>query len=153
MYYNERLVEGTTSQDHGARISTGCKSLASYGLCSEDNWSYDEENEAEKPPQEAYDEGLQHIIHTPAKISNNDPDNLKASLADGKPFVVGIVLYKEFKKEPTRSDGNVTMPTSSSVKEGRHAVICVGYDDDREVWIFRNSWGPQWGDQGYALVF
>ena len=24
---------------------------------------------------------------------------------------------------------------------GGHAVLCIGYDDNKKVWIMRNSWG------------
>lgn len=33
-----------------------------------------------------------------------------------------------------------------------HAVLLVGWDDEREAWILRNSWGLDWGEQGYAYV-
>ncbi|MBD3237323.1 MAG: hypothetical protein GF330_11505, partial [Candidatus Eisenbacteria bacterium] len=33
-----------------------------------------------------------------------------------------------------------------------HAVLLVGWDDHRQAWIIRNSWGTDWGDAGYAYV-
>ena len=36
---------------------------------------------------------------------------------------------------------------SSAADAGDHAVVLVGMTDD--TWIVRNSWGPQWGDNGY----
>jgi C1A family cysteine protease len=35
---------------------------------------------------------------------------------------------------------------------GGHAVLCVGYDMDEQVFIFRNSWGPDWGMNGYFTL-
>jgi cathepsin L len=33
-----------------------------------------------------------------------------------------------------------------------HAVVLVGWDDDTQSWIVRNSWGKDWGYSGYAYV-
>lgn len=33
-----------------------------------------------------------------------------------------------------------------------HAIVLVGYDDNTERWIIRNSWGPGWGDGGYGYI-
>lgn len=37
-------------------------------------------------------------------------------------------------------------------KDGGHAVVIVGWEDDSKVWIVRNSWGPYWGDRGYFKI-
>lgn len=31
-------------------------------------------------------------------------------------------------------------------------MLCVGYSDPDQVFIVRNSWGPDWGDKGYCYV-
>ena len=33
-----------------------------------------------------------------------------------------------------------------------HAMAIVGFDDDQQVFIVRNSWGPDWGDDGYCYI-
>lgn len=33
-----------------------------------------------------------------------------------------------------------------------HAVILVGWDDAKGAWLMRNSWGKEWGDQGYMWI-
>jgi C1A family cysteine protease len=33
-----------------------------------------------------------------------------------------------------------------------HAVILTGWDDSDGCWFIKNSWGPGWGEQGYARV-
>jgi hypothetical protein len=35
---------------------------------------------------------------------------------------------------------------------GGHAVSIVGYSDKQRAWLIRNSWGTEWGDQGFAWV-
>jgi C1A family cysteine protease len=33
-----------------------------------------------------------------------------------------------------------------------HAISIVGYDDALQLFKFRNSWGPGWGDHGYGYL-
>lgn len=42
--------------------------------------------------------------------------------------------------------------TAGKISCGGHAVLIVGYDDEQKVFMFKNSWGPQWGEQGYGFV-
>ena len=35
---------------------------------------------------------------------------------------------------------------------GGHVVLVVGYDDARQAFRIKNSWGPSWGENGYAWV-
>jgi C1A family cysteine protease len=43
-------------------------------------------------------------------------------------------------------------PPSSSSPAVDHAIQIVGWDDDQGVWIIKNSWGQEWGDQGFAKI-
>jgi len=35
---------------------------------------------------------------------------------------------------------------------GYHALLLVGWDDERGGWLARNSWGPTWGNSGYLWL-
>jgi C1A family cysteine protease len=35
---------------------------------------------------------------------------------------------------------------------GGHAVLGVGYDDAKQMFLFRNSWGATWGQGGYGFI-
>lgn len=35
---------------------------------------------------------------------------------------------------------------------GNHAIILVGWDDNRQAWRLRNSWGTGWGENGYMWI-
>ena len=43
-------------------------------------------------------------------------------------------------------------PLSVASFTWRHAIVLVGYDDTKNRWIIRNSWGPTWQDKGYGYI-
>lgn len=44
-------------------------------------------------------------------------------------------------------------PSTDSTWDVDHAVTIVGWCDDKNAWIIKNSWGPNWGPYGgYAYV-
>jgi cathepsin L len=40
----------------------------------------------------------------------------------------------------------------SGEKDINHAITIVGWDDKKNAYLVKNSWGPQWGDDGYVWV-
>jgi cathepsin L len=33
-----------------------------------------------------------------------------------------------------------------------HAVLLIGWDDEKQAWLIKNSWGEQWGEKGFAWI-
>jgi len=141
-------MRGHASTDSPASIADGCKSLQTNGVCSEETWPFNLRKITARPPRDAYDEAAEHKIHTPAIIQKNDIFHVKDSIAQGKPVVVGIILHSEFWSADAKDSGKITMPGPNSQNKGGHAVLFVGYDENRKHWIVRNSWGEDWGDRG-----
>eukprot|EP00878_Enallax_costatus_P027991 GHUV01030184.1.p1 GENE.GHUV01030184.1~~GHUV01030184.1.p1 ORF type:complete len:224 (+),score=32.53 GHUV01030184.1:1008-1679(+) len=46
----------------------------------------------------------------------------------------------------------VYRPNRSSQLAFGHAVVLVGYDNQQQYWLAKNSWGSKWGDGGYFRV-
>ena len=48
------------------------------------------------------------------------------------------------------SRGNAILSCQGA--NGAHAYTIVGYDDSKQKFIIKNSWGDYWGDQGYGYL-
>lgn len=150
VYYNERVIEGTTKSDSGAYIRDGIKALANQGVCPEKDWPYNISQFTKKPSTVCYTEALQHTITTYARVLTlND---MKTALASGYPFVFGITVYSSFESATATKTGNIPMPKPKESVLGGHCMLCVGYDDSKQVFIFRNSWSSSWGNKGYGTI-
>ncbi|WP_111682835.1 C1 family peptidase [Winogradskyella tangerina] len=39
-----------------------------------------------------------------------------------------------------------------TTKKPNHAISVVGWDDTKQAWLIKNSWGTSWGDMGFGWV-
>ena len=151
IYYNERVIEGTVSQDAGAQVRDGIKSVATIGAPPETDWLYNITKFAQKPPLSAYRDAKQDLVKSYSRVAQ-DVMQMKGCLADGYPFVFGFTVYESFESSEVAETGIVPMPASGEKVVGGHCVVAVGYDDGKRLFFIRNSWGPDWGQSGYCQM-
>jgi len=151
IYYNERAMEGTINSDSGAQIRDGIKSVAQLGVCAENEWSYDISKFEIKPPNNCYQDALKDkaVIYKRLVQTLNQ---LKGCLASGYPFACGFSVYESFESQQVAQTGIAPMPQAGEKLLGGHAVLVVGYDDGQQRFLVRNSWGANWGMEGYFTL-
>ena len=83
-----------------------------------------------KPTPACYSDGLIHQITSYQRIDTID--EMRMCLAGGFPFVFGFTVYESFESPVVAETGEVNMPRVSELALGGHAVLAVGYDDDKQ---------------------
>ncbi len=151
IYYNERAIEHTTASDSGAQIRDGIKSVAKQGVCSEADWPYDITKFAIKPPTKVYTDALNNQALTYQRVSRS-LSQMRGCLAAGFPFILGFTVYTAFESKAVSTSGILNLPGPKEKVLGGHAVLAVGYDDQAQRFIVRNSWGIHWGQEGYFTM-
>lgn len=142
-YYNARVESGLpVNQDTGAFNRAAASALAKYGMAPEADWHYDISRFAQKPPDIAYQHAAGHKAIEYVSVPN-DVETMKQVLAAGFPIVIGFTVYQNYNQG--LSTGDWPMPGGAAI--GGHAVCVDGYEPG--WWLFRNSWGPSVGRQGW----
>ena len=81
-----------------------------------------------------------------------DLRHLKACLASGNAITMGMSVYESFESRRVKRTGVVPMPQPHERLLGGHAVLVVGYRNQSQSFIVRNSWGTRWGRSGYCFL-
>jgi C1A family cysteine protease len=152
IYYNERDMEGDAGSDSGGAIRDGVKSIASQGVCPETEWPYTPSTFADKPPAQCYADAQDCEAISYQRLASRNLNQLKGCIASGCPFVFGFTVYDAFESDEVARTGELSMPGPEEQTQGGHAVLAVGYDDATGRFTVRNSWGADWGLNGYFTM-
>jgi C1A family cysteine protease len=150
IYYNERVLIHTVLSDSGAFIRDGIKTMNVQGVCNENDWPYIIPQFTTKPPATLYKKASTNQVLSYMRLNNANLLQLQSCLAEGYPFVFGFTVFESF--QMITKNGVMPMPKPNEQRLGGHAVMAVGYDDSKKMFIVRNSWAKNWGDRGYFYM-
>lgn len=163
IYYNQRAIERTTEVDTGGQIRNGLKSISQMGVCPESMWPYDDTPADEvtrqfpgyapagiEPPEECYKVAINHASISYLRITRS-LSQMRACLAEGHPFIFGFEVYQSM-YDAGRPRRVVPLPSEGERRRGSHVAMVVGYNDVRQRFLVRNSWGPDVHNRGHFLL-
>jgi len=142
----------------GRFFSNIINALKSFGIPREDCHPY--ERVCEDPPSKFGEESplwcerwseLSSLnkIKDAVAIDTLDLKALKNAIYVA-PVLAGMIVFADFF---SYSGGVYEHPPSEGESiEGFHAIVLVGYDDNKKALELRNSWGEDWGEGGYAWM-
>jgi len=76
-------------------------------------------------------------------------DMIKRAILEQGPVLIGIVVCENF-TSITGPDYIIPLPQGKIL--GAHGMVLCGWDDDKGAFEDMNSWGCEWGDQGYGWL-
>ena len=162
LYYNARNLDENESvnNDNGSRFHPSIESLSKYGIALEKYWPYNDSVYNTRPSDEAYKDAATRKLIKALNVERS-VDAVKSALADGYPVAASFTLYPSF----NQNGAYIQMPTEEEIenannveqenemyRHARHAMTIVGFSDDLQMFLVRNSWGEDWGDKGYCYI-
>jgi len=134
-------------EGEGTYIRAAMKVLNKRGVPLEDAWPYTDD-----PINIGEPKNWAGLIARWAMIGSywsiDNLTELKTALIDS-PCLIGIPIFREWANPP---HGKIDYPANPNESYGGHAVCVVGYDDNKQLIKFKNSWTKYWGDLGYGYL-
>ncbi|WP_103109980.1 C1 family peptidase [Brevibacillus reuszeri] len=88
-------------------------------------------------------------LYKPSSSKETMIQGVKEHLASGIPVLLEIDSKPSFHNPGA---GGVITPISGEETTAGHAVVIVGYDDNKGMFKIRNSWGTSWGSGGHGFI-
>jgi len=77
----------------------------------------------------------------------HDQTAIKKALIEHGPLVICVIFWRDF----YYYHGGVYRHKWGRVAGG-HVMALMGYDDNNQCWIIKNSWGTNWGEKGWLRI-
>lgn len=156
--------------DNGAFLRSTMGAMVLFGVPPEEYWPYNIADYDIEPSAfcYAFAQNYQSISYyrlDPPGIKGSDLlTQIKNALAVGLPSMFGFTVYSSI-AQASDSGGKIPYPVKGDKILGGHAIVAAGYDDKMKIknnavgaketvgaLLIRNSWGTDWGDNGYGWL-
>lgn len=152
--YNQIKFKGDYNCKRGSYIADAMKLIKNNGILRLNEFGYNQKNCTSKPSSYSLQTAKKNTIYSFERLSKwGDNSNsfirkVKKAISEKNPVVIGMNIKKSF----YRAKGYWNASDSQSI--GGHAMVVVGYDDNKYGGAFEilNSWGTFWGNSGYIWV-
>lgn len=141
---------------HGSTTRSAVKAWADFGICEEELWPYDAYQIPEDSPDfdliswegEPGEGAIENALKYPVQSYRRcyTPYEIKHAIHEHGLIIVGAVVHSGW-----NIWGEEKIRYSDSVREwGGHAFVLVGYNEQTKMYYIANSWGEEWGKNGFA---
>ncbi|KAI9208987.1 uncharacterized protein BJ171DRAFT_471313 [Polychytrium aggregatum] len=140
------LAAGEASCNTGWQTSSAAEAIASKGVVSADCFPY---TAGDGQDQQCSDSSCQRTGGL-TEASFNSIDEIKHHIMTYGAVLTAFTVYSDFDDQCCTN--NKVYTQQSDKQEGGHAVSIVGWDDNKQAWLCKNSWTASWGTDGFFWI-
>lgn len=159
LYYYSNILKGRPAG--GSNFYEQLEVLGTHGVCKDSFYVYDEDSPETPPSEQADTDAKNHRVIAAKQIPLiNEIDKsetlkqnhkvITSALSEGYPVGISLKVYDNLGK-----DGAFILhpdDAPNAKEDGWHAMVIVGYSEENNFYIVRNSWGSDFGEEGYCYI-
>lgn len=137
-------------KDGGSKIPDALTLAVSKGISTLATMPYSDTNHTKQPSAAAKTEAAGFKARRWSTVQGTT--GIKTALANGRPAILSMKVYDAF--DNIVPGPNAVYNSAAGPFRGGHAVTVVGYNNAKFGGSFKiiNSWGTDWGDQGFFYL-
>lgn len=112
------------------------------------DFPYDPKNCSRIPDASVVSEAASFKIVDWKTVNENNLDSIKGQIFSGTPVIFGLETSESF---DNLHKGQIYNDLTAK-RTGPHAMVLIGYSESKQAFKLINSWGNDWGDNGYGWI-
>ena len=139
----------------GARISDALYFLLNFGDIPYHDFEMQGADCETQPNDSQIEQAKANRIKGFQRLFNNEIDparkiiRTKQILTQSEPVIIAFQLHSSFIDLKT---GTWEPTPKDTVSLGFHAMVVIGFDEEKGAFEIMNSWGEDWGEKGFAWI-
>ena len=154
MLYELAQLHDDEEFDEGSTLRGALKGWSRAGVARDELWPYDPDDEFGVVHGDLTIARLLDARHRPLlgyrRIAHVDITSMQDALASGNALFAAATLHVGWYRLFMPAVDPLIERRPGDVDRGGHAIAIVGYDH-QGFWV-HNSWGPEWGLEGFAVL-
>lgn len=154
MLYESAQLHDDEDFEKGSTLRGAVRGWRRTGVALDDLWPYDPDDEHGDKHGTLTLARLLDARHRPLtsyrRIMHADVDRMRRALAEGHALFAAAHIHVGWYRLFVPDAPSRIVRRPDDAEKGGHAFVIVGYDHDG-FWV-HNSWGPEWGTEGFALL-
>lgn len=143
--------------DRGSSYIDALNLLKNQGVCTWSSMPYNDNDFRSAPTQRAIQEAVNFKIERYFRLGERQDlfSDVKEQLANSHPVVASAISDINYLRGGYGNNPNIPylwQTIGSFDPRMGHAILIVGYDDNRQAFKFLNSYGKAWGNYGFGWI-